>query len=100
MLIRRNELQDQRDTGDGGKEAEQEQYDGGQHAAVLSNAPGSADPSCLSFQAREVRKVTRSLPLGRLPKLDLVALRIHDPAELAEFGLVGLVEHLAAFAAE
>src|SRR5207249_2633672 len=30
-----------------------------------------------------------SLTLGRLPELDLVSLRVHDPAELSELGVVG-----------
>lgn len=38
-----------------------------------------------------------SLTFGRLPEFDLVSLRVHDPAELSEIGVVGLLEHVAAF---
>jgi hypothetical protein len=37
-----------------------------------------------------------SLPLGRLPELDLVAFGVHDPPELAVLGVVCLLQHVAA----
>src|SRR5574337_1255086 len=40
------------------------------------------------------------LTFRRLPKLDLVAFRVDHPAELALFGALGLVEHIAAFRAQ
>src|SRR6185436_3560482 len=41
-----------------------------------------------------------SLPRWRLPELNLVALRIHDPSEFPVLRVVGLLEHLAAFLAQ
>ena len=36
----------------------------------------------------------------RFPEFDLVAFRVDDPAELAVFRLLGLVEHIAALCAQ
>src|SRR5947199_4968062 len=44
--------------------------------------------------------MTVSLPLWRLPELNLVALRIHDPSEFPVLRVVGLLEHIATFLAQ
>src|SRR4029450_10474043 len=41
-----------------------------------------------------------SLPLWRLPELNLVALWIHDPSEFPVLRVVGLLEHVATFLAQ
>src|SRR5438874_7729457 len=41
-----------------------------------------------------------SLPLWRLPELNLVALWIHDPSEFPVLRVVGLLEHIATFLAQ
>jgi hypothetical protein len=38
-----------------------------------------------------------SLPWRWLPELDLVALRVHDPTELAVLGIVRLLEDVTSF---
>src|SRR3972149_10842781 len=41
-----------------------------------------------------------SLPFGWLPKLNLVAFRVDDPAELSVLGVVCLLQNVAALAAQ
>src|SRR5436190_704333 len=41
-----------------------------------------------------------SLPRRRLPELDLVPLRVHDPPELPVLRVIRLLEHVAAFLAQ
>lgn len=41
-----------------------------------------------------------SLPFRWLPELDLVALRVHDPAKLAVLRVVRLLEYVTAFSSE
>src|SRR5687768_1054336 len=45
-------------------------------------------------------RMPASLPGRGLPQLDLVAVWVHHPAELAEFGFFDLVHHLAALGAQ
>ena len=49
--------------------------------------------------SRSGGRTADSLPVGKLPQLDLVAFRVHHPAELAVLGVVGLLEHIASFPA-
>lgn len=40
------------------------------------------------------------LPRRGLPQFDLVPFRVDDPAELAELGVVGFLQHVASFVAQ
>ena len=71
-------------------------------ATAVSRSAGVADPPSNGWRTRSRRSSKResSLSRGRFPQLDLVAIRIHDPAELAEFGILRLADHLATFLAQ
>jgi hypothetical protein len=54
----------------------------------------SNTPFCAPIAAQRAESLTRR----RLPKLDAVSFRVHDPAELAVFGFLDFRVHVAAFA--
>src|SRR6185369_2523673 len=73
---------------------------------AIANETGLVIPFCASAYCDDPCEPTlqihgvTSLPWWRLPELDLVALRIHDPSEFPVFRVVGLVEHVATFLAQ
>jgi hypothetical protein len=67
---------------------------------LLATSMHRRDAGFPAGRAERLPALICSLPVRRLPQFDLVALRVHDPAEFSEVGIIGLVEDVAALVAE